>query len=157
MKISFEPMDAATAEHLRNGGPDSYGNAPERRISSGGGVPCRRCMRMVEKDAPYLIAAWRPFAALHAYTETGPVFLHAEPCTPDEPADGALPAFLESPDYILRGYDADERIVYGTGGVTGRDMITARIRELLADPEVEAVHIRSSRNNCYHCKAVSAG
>jgi hypothetical protein len=91
---------------------------------------------------------------LHAYAETGPVFLHADRCSPGEVAPDGLPDFLSSPDYILRGYDADERIVYGTGGVTDRGAIPARIAELLTTPRVKAVHIRSSRNNCYHCKAV---
>ena len=157
MSFTFEPMDETTASHLRAGGSDSYGNPPERRISDGTGIPCRRCMRMVGKDEPYLVAAWRPFSRLHAYTETGPVFLHANSCTPEMTEPDGLPAFLTSPDYILRGYDAEERIVYGTGGVVARDAIPARIRELLGTALVKAVHIRSSRNNCYHCKAVSPG
>ena len=154
MPFKFEPMDATTAARLRAGAADSYGNAPERRVSDGAGIPCRRCMRMVGKGEPYLIAAWRPFTRLHAYAETGPVFLHADDCTPGRTEPDGLPAFLTSPDYILRGYDADERIVYGTGGVTAREAIPARIEELLGAPGVTAVHIRSSRNNCYHCKAV---
>lgn len=149
----FVPMDGETAAHLRAGGADSYGHPAERRTSDGGGVPCRRCMGMVEKGDDYLIAAWRPFSNLHAYTETGPVFLHARDCTVPEPA-GVLPAFLESPEYIVRGYGADERIVYGTGGVVAREKITVRVEELLADTAIAAVHIRSARNNCYHCKAV---
>lgn len=157
MTFTYEPMDEATAVRLRTGGADCYGNPAERRISDGTGLPCRRCMRMIGKDEPYLVAAWRPFSRLHAYTETGPVFLHAEICSPSDPGDGALPDFLASPDYILRGYDADERIVYGTGGVIARDAIPARISELLSQPGVAAVHIRSSRNNCYHCRAVKSG
>lgn len=154
MSITYIPMDESTAENLRAGGPDAYGNAPERRISDGNGVPCRRCMRFVGKGEPYLVAAWRPFAQLHAYAETGPVFLHAEPCAPQTIEPGELPAFLQSPDYILRGYDAGERIIYGTGGVIARDAIGTRLDELLKEPTVEAVHIRSARNNCYHCRAV---
>ena len=156
MPFKFEPMDPATAERLRSGGPDSYGNLPERRISDGSAVPCRCCMRMVGKGEAYLIAAWRPFTATHAYAETGPVFLHAEPCSPSSGQGDLLPEFLTSPDYILRGYDADERIVYGTGGVVGIEAIPARIEALLAEPSVRSVHIRSSRNNCYHCRAVPA-
>jgi hypothetical protein len=155
MHIKFEPMDTATATHLRNGGLDSNGNPAEQKISDGNGVPCRVCMKMVGNCAPYLIAGWRPFSATHAYAETGPVFLHAEECTAEPVPSGTLPEFLESPDYILRGYDADERIVYGTGGVIKLEDIHARMEELLSRPGVEAVHIRSSRNNCYHCKAVS--
>lgn len=154
MKFKFVPMDQVTAAQLRSGGPDAYGNSPEKRTSNGSGVPCRRCMGFVGPGEPYLIAAWRPFAALHAYAETGPVFLHADPCTPETVKPDNLPGFLVSPDYILRGYDADERIVYGTGGVVPRESIRTRIGQLLAEPRVEAVHIRSSRNNCYHCQAV---
>lgn len=154
MSFTYEPMDDATATHFRSGGADSYGNTPERRLSDGTGVPCRRCMRMVGRNEPYLVVAWRPFTRLHAYAETGPVFLHADDCTPGSTEPDGLPAFLTSPDYILRGYDGDERIVYGTGGVTARNAIPARIEELLGDPSIKAVHIRSSRNNCYHCRAV---
>jgi hypothetical protein len=81
MHIKFEPMDTATATHLRNGGLDSNGNPAEQKISDGNGVPCRVCMKMVGNCAPYLIAGWRPFSATHAYAETGPVFLHAEECS----------------------------------------------------------------------------
>lgn len=156
MHIRFEPMDTATADHLRSGGLDSNGNLPERKTSDGMGLPCRSCMKIVGKSEPYLVAAWRPFTKTHAYAETGPVFLHAEPCTADPMEHGQLPAFLQSPAYILRGYDADERIVYGTGGVIMLEAITTRIEELLNTPTVVAVHIRSSRNNCYHCRAVAA-
>lgn len=154
MQFRFEPMDEATAAHLRSGGPDDYGNTPERKVSDGAGVPCRRCMGMVGKDEPYLVVAWRPFTETHAYAETGPVFLHAEPCEAEPVRQGTLPAFLKNPDYILRGYGADQRIVYGTGGVIMLDDIPERIEKLLGEPAIEAVHIRSSRNNCYHCKAV---
>jgi len=156
MNIKFVPMDAATAAHMRSGGPDANGNPPERKISDGAGVPCRRCMKLVGTGEPYLVAAWRPFTKTHAYAETGPVFLHAETCTPEPVVKDQLPAFLQSHDYILRGYDAEERIVYGTGGVIELDAIPARIEELLSEPTVKAVHIRSSRNNCYHCRAVPA-
>ncbi|WP_394689249.1 DUF1203 domain-containing protein [Hoeflea sp.] len=157
MQIRFEPMDLVTATHLRNAGLDSNGNPPEQQTSNGIGVPCRVCMKMVGKDEPFLVAGWRPFSATHAYAETGPVFLHAKECTADPVPSGALPEFLESPDYILRGYDADERIVYGTGGVIKLEDMLARMEELLSQPNIEAVHIRSSRNNCYHCKATKVG
>lgn len=154
MSLVFVPMSAETAEQFRAGGTDAYGNAPERHISDGSGLPCRRCMKMVGADEPYLLFAWRPFRATHAFAETGPIFLHAETCAPD--ADSAsLPPFLDSPDYILRGYDHEERIVYGTGAVIARDNIIDHASQLLSEPRVVSVHIRSARNNCYHCRVVS--
>lgn len=151
MDLTFIPMSEAEAKRLRNGGSDAYGNAPERRISDGDGVPCRRCMKMVASGEPYLVLAWRPFETLQPYAETGPIFLHADECAP-RPDAGALPAMLDSPDYIVRGYDAGERIVYGTGGVVPRARIKARAEELLADAAIAFVHVRSSRNNCFQCR-----
>jgi hypothetical protein len=154
MPYKFEPMDETTAAHIRSGGADAYGNPPERKISDGQGVPCRRCLGMVAAGDSYLVFAWRPFTRLHAYAETGPVFIHADHCTPPVLERGGIPVFLESPDYILRGYDRDEKIVYGSGGVVPRGSIPDRIMALLCKPDIESVHIRSSRNNCYHCRVV---
>ena len=64
----------------------------------------------------------------------------------------ALPEMLASPDYIVRGYGADDRIVYGTGGVIATEGIPARAADLLADPAIAYVHIRSARNNCYQVR-----
>jgi hypothetical protein len=155
MNIRFIPIAAEDAGRLRAGGADSYGVPSERMTSDGDGVPCRRCMRMVGQGEPYLVLAWRPFSTLQPYAETGPVFLHAEECQPAR-ENGELPEMLESPDYIVRGYDAGERIVYGTGGVVARERIKERAGELLADPNIAFVHIRSARNNCFQCKVERA-
>ncbi len=155
MDLTFIPMTESDVRALQNGGRDAYGNVPERRVSDGDGVPCRRCMRMVAAGDPYLVLAWRPFSTLQPYAETGPVFLHAEECHPAK-ENGQLPEMLESPDYIVRGYDAGERIVYGTGGIVPRDAIRARAAALLADPQIAFVHVRSARNNCFQCRIESA-
>ncbi len=152
MQIAFVPMSANEASRIRNGGADAYGLAPERRVSDGEGVPCRHCMRMVGKGEPYLVLAWRPFSTLQPYAETGPIFLHAQDCAPAAAGQGELPEMLDGPDYIVRGYDAGERIVYGTGGVVARAKIRVRAIELLADPAIAFVHVRSARNNCFQCR-----
>lgn len=59
---------------------------------------------------------------------------------------------LASPEYIVRGYGTDDRIVYGSGGVVAREAFTARAAELLANPAIAYVHVRSARNNCYQCR-----
>lgn len=151
MALHYIPMPDHDAKRLRGGGPDAYGNQPEPRISDGDGVPCRHCLREVDRGDPYLVLAYRPFASAQAYAETGPVFLHAVEC----PAhDGhALPPILESSkEYLLRGYGSDDRIVYGTGGVVAAERLTERAKELLARPDVAYVHVRSAKYNCYQCR-----
>lgn len=119
-------------------------------MSDGGGNPCRHCLRMIPEGAGMLVLAHRPFGALQPYAETGPIFLCADACA----AGGGeeVPEILASPDYILRGYGPDERIVYGTGGVVPTGRIAARAEEVLAMPGVAFVHVRSARNNCFQVR-----
>jgi hypothetical protein len=152
MNIRFVALDTTLVRALQSGGPDAYGMKPERRISDGDGVPCRHCLQQVARGEEYLILAHRPFPKEQPYAETGPIFLHAAEC-PRAPENAALPdLFKPTPDYILRGYGDDDRIVYGTGGVIPTPRIPDRARELLARPDIAYVHMRSARNNCYQCR-----
>ncbi|MFN3955515.1 MAG: DUF1203 domain-containing protein [Pararhodobacter sp.] len=155
MRPLFIPLSDAIATHYRQGGLDANGQPPERRVSDGSAIPCRHNLRLVPAGAPYLIVAHRPFAGLNPYTETGPIFLSAEDAPGPAPAP-ELPAFLTSSHYILRGYCADERIVYGTGAVVALEGIIATCSRLLARAEVAFVHLRSASNNCFHVR-VEAG
>lgn len=151
MTYRISGLPTAAVRALQDGSPDVYGNRPERRISDGDGIPCRHCLKCVAAGEPYLVLAYRPFTTLQPYAETGPIFLHADPCPPAEP-QAALPEILNSPDYIVRGYDAAERIVYGSGAVIPTARIAARAEELLADPRIAFLHVRSARNNCFQCR-----
>lgn len=150
MKPVFLPLPAALAAHYRAGGPDAYGLPPERRVVQGGGVPCRLSLRMLPEGAEYLIVAHRPFAGLNPYTETGPIFLAAEGVGAAPSPD--LPEFLTSPQYIVRGYSRDERIVYGTGAVVPTPGIIDRCAALLSRDDIAFVHVRSASNNCFHVR-----
>ena len=135
---------------LQAGGLDANGQLPERKVAEGGGNPCRHCLKLIPEGAGMLVLAHRPFPAPQPYAEVGPIFLCAEPCEAGGGED--LPAMLAAPDYIVRGYGVDDRIVYGTGGVVATDAIPARAGELLADDRVDYVHVRSARNNCFQCR-----
>ena len=148
MKIEFYPMRTDEARGYQAGGPDAYGLVPEPRISDGVGVPCRHCLRIVPAGAGYLVLAHRPFAALQPYAETGPVFLCATPCDAAVPGVD-LPECLDSLTYILRGYGADDRIVYGTGRVVPTVYLAVAAQALLAMHGVSYAHVRSAANNCY--------
>ncbi len=132
------------------GGPDANGQRPERAVSDGDGNPCRHCLKMIPRGAGMLVLAHRPFPAPQPYAEVGPIFLCADPCT--RGGGEALPEILASPDYIVRGYGADDRIVYGTGGVVATGAIAARAGEILAEERVAYVHVRSARNNCFQLR-----
>lgn len=153
-QIVFTAMSEQEAAAFRSGEADAYGNAPEKAVSPGG-MPCRHCLGEIGEGEGMLILAYRPFSALQPYAETGPIFLHADECQ-RYPETDALPPMLESPDYIVRGYGENERIVYGTGAVTATDQIAARASELLKRDDVAYVHVRSARNNCFQCRIDAA-
>jgi len=151
MSLTFSPLGTDTVRALRNGGPDAYGNPAERVVSDGTRNPCRHCLDFVPEGADMLICAHRPFSRLQPYAETGPIFLCADDCAPWSGA-GVPPVLKSSPDYILRGYGNDERIVYGTGAVTPAENVAERAEALLTDPQVAFVDVRSSRNNCFQLR-----
>ncbi len=146
----YHGMPQANADALRAGGPDAYGAAAERAISDVAGNPCRCCLKHIPKGAEMLIAAYRPFTAPQPYAETGPIFLCATPCQND---NAAFPEVLTtSPDYLLKGYSPDERIVYGTGQITVSSEIEGYASALLARPEIAFVDVRSARKNCWQVR-----
>ena len=150
MTPRFTPIPTETVRAYQAGGPDANGQAPERHISDGGGNPCRHCLAMIPKGAAMLVLAHRPFPQPQPYAELGPIFLCADACTAAGGRD--LPAMLASPSYILRGYGADDRIVYGTGAVAATGSLLAEAAARFADPRVMYLHVRSARNNCFQCR-----
>ena len=148
--MRFTPISTAAVRAYQSGGPDANGQVPERHPSDGGGNPCRHCLEMIPKGATMLILAHRPFPAPQPYAELGPIFLCAEPC---EAGGGeTIPEILESPTYIVRGYGADDRIVYGNGAVVPTLDLEAEASARLADPRIAYVHVRSARNNCFQVR-----
>lgn len=151
-KIRFIAMPSTHARALQRGGLDAYGFVPERRRSDGSDIPCRHCLKSVAEREDYLVLAYRPFTSLQPYAETGPVFLHAAECERAR-EDGDMPVmFRQTPDYILRGYDGDERIVYGTGSIVPTPQLATHAAALFERPDVTFVHMRSARNNCFQCR-----
>ena len=148
--MRFNPIDTEIVRAYQAGGPDANGQVPERKLSDGGGNPCRHCLRNIPEGAGMLVLAHRPFPALQPYAELGPIFLCADAC--DAGGGEAVPEVLDSPDYIVRGYGLDDRIVYGTGAVVPSGRIVAEAGARLADPRVAYVHVRSARNNCFQVR-----
>jgi hypothetical protein len=152
MSIIFKALPTAEARHFQNGGADAYGMKPERRISDGDGVPCRHCLEDVGAGEAYLILAYRPFPALQPYAETGPIFLHADHCgrAPDQ---GEVPGMLNRRRaHLIKGYGADDRIVYGTGQIVESADLAKAAAQILARDDIAYVHVRSAVNSCYTCR-----
>jgi hypothetical protein len=150
MRFTAQPTDIVHA--WQAGAPDANGQAPERSMSDGSGNRCRHCLNLIPLGAPFLIVAHRPFENLHPYAETGPLFVCAKACLRHKDDGHLPPAMRSSPDYLIKGYSAEERIVYGTGAIVAHDHMKARAAEIFKDPKVAYIHVRSARNNCYQAR-----
>ena len=152
MSLKFVALPTDDVANLQAGGADANGQFPERHISDGDGMPCRHCLRNIEAGEPYLILAYRPFPKPQPYAEVGPIFLHAEACPRFDAADAIPPVLTTSERYLIRGYGADDRIVYGSGKVIPRAALAEEAEATLEDPRIAYVHVRSASNNCYQCR-----
>lgn len=154
MNLKFVALPTEAVRALQAGGSDANGQLPEASVSDGSGNPCRHCLRDIPAGESMLILAYRPFSNVHPYAEVGPIFLCAEPCG-RHPETSDLPELFKSREnFLLRGYDADDRILYGTGQVVETRAVPAAVAGLFQRPETAYVHMRSASNNCYQCRIV---
>lgn len=156
MTIRFIALPTEEVAALQQGGPDAHSQMPERQISDGEGVPCRHCLTRVAKGEPYLVLAYRPFPNDQPYAETGPIFLHAESCPRFDGGDTIPEILTERPEFVMRGYDARDRIVYESCTVVAGDRIKDDAERLLKLPRVEYLHVRARTSTCYQCRVERA-
>lgn len=150
--LRYLALPTHEAEVYWAGKPDANGQTPERHVSPGGSIPCRHCLTEIAEGEPYLILAHRPFPAPQPYAEIGPIFLHAEPCERHPDAAATPKMFLGWERLLIKGYSADDRIVYGTGEVVPTADIERAAAAILERPGVAYVHGRSAKNNCYQVR-----
>jgi hypothetical protein len=105
----------------------------------------------VKAGQPYLILAHRPFPEPQPYAEIGPIFLHADACARYQ-ASETVPPMLASPQYLIRGYSAGHRIVYGSGRIVPTAAIPDAAADMFRDARISYIHVRSASNNCYQCR-----
>ncbi len=156
MLFHYLPLPTHDVMAFQRGSPDAYGNLPERSLSDGGGNPCRHCLQDIKAGEGMLTLSLRPFSKLHPYAETGPVFLHADSCEAHDRTGGAPPIVTSRRQLLVKGYDVNERIVYGTGAIVDCARMDEHLGRLFANSEVAFADIRSASNNCYFCRAVRA-
>ena len=154
MQLQIRGIATEQCEALWRGGPDANGQPPLVRVVEGGANPCRHCLGLIPAGQHKLVLGYRPFPTQQPYAETGPIFLHADPC--ERYDANTVPRWFEQLDpAIVRGYGEDDWIRYDTGNVVRGREITQACDSILADPSVAYVHVRS-KFNCFQCRVERA-
>lgn len=149
MKTKYIALPTNEVDQLRTGKPDANDQQPEKSISDGNGNPCRHCLSEIPRGEEMLILGYRPFRKLQPYAEVGPIFICANSCVRHQESNG-LPELYRNREMLIRGYDINDRIVYGTGKVVPMANLEQESISILENPSIAYIHVRSSTNNCYH-------
>lgn len=150
--VRFIALTTETVSHYQSGGEDAYHQKPVSLISDGLGAPCRHCLSDIKKGDAMLLVAHRPFEKQGPFSETGPIFVHAKPCTRHNPSPTLPPMLTVRDKVLIRGYTDRETISYGTGEVIATSSLEDKAATLLQNPEIAFIHIRSSTYNCFSCR-----
>ena len=142
------PIPAATLDQIRTGRSDETGREVTARADEAGGSPLRCCLRESAPGEELLLIAYTPPGGRGAYAERGPVFIHAASCggylTPDR-----FPPELSHREQVVRACNSEGRIADGILASDGEHAVSI-IRDLLGQPDVALVQLRSVGYGCYN-------
>jgi Protein of unknown function (DUF1203) len=145
------PIPAEISAAAREQGADPvYGHPAHEEPATGYG-PCRACLRPFEPGEPRLLLTLDAFHGTGTTPRPGPVFVHAEPCTPY--AADRFPPELAFLPLVLEAHDADGALVRAERA-SGEEADDA-IASLLADDDVAFVQVRNAEAGCHITRAVA--
>jgi hypothetical protein len=116
------------------------------------GFPCRHCLRWAQPGERVILFPYAAIPPGHPYSETGPIFVHAERCE-RYGATGEYPANFRN-GRVFRAYDANYNMI-DAEVANGNDPETV-IEKLLQNPKTEFVDARSVTRGCFTFRILRA-
>ena len=139
------PLPTEIADRARRAAEAGAADHAVVTADSPTGYPCRHCLRFAKPGERLILFPYAAIPAGHPYSESGPIFVHAEQCE-------RYRATHEYPEDFRRGRAFR---AYNTG----YDMIDAKVAngkdpeaiidKLLRNPQTAFVHARSLTHGCY--------
>jgi hypothetical protein len=139
------PLRTEIAEAARR---EAEAGAPDHvfvKADSPTGYPCRHCLRWAQPGERMILFPFAAIAPGHPYSETGPIFVHAEPCRRYAATHEFPPEFRNG--RVVRAYDSTPNII--AAEVVNGTEPEAIIEKFLQNPETAFVHVRSASHGCY--------
>ncbi len=139
------PLSTEVAERARRAAEAGAADHAIVTADSPTGYPCRHCLRFAKPGDRLILFPYASIPAGHPYSETGPIFVHAEPCerysaTHEYPED-----FRKG--RALRAYNANYDMI--DAEVADGSEPEGIVEELLQNPETAFVDARSVTRGCY--------
>jgi hypothetical protein len=121
-------------------------------VDSPFGYPCRHCLRWAHPGEHVILFPYASIPPGHPYSETGPIFVHAEPCE-RYCASAEYPADFRH-GRAFRAYDADYNMI--DAEVANADEPEPIIEKLFQNPKTEFVDARSVTRGCFTFRILRA-
>jgi hypothetical protein len=124
---------------------------PAHAETAGDPAPCRVCLeRFRPGEERRLLFTYDPFRDTVDLPLPGPIFIHEAGCTPYD-ATGGFPRSLRDARLTFNAYGADRTLV-ARERTEGAAEVEPAIDQLLDDPCVDYVHVRSTNAGCFLCR-----
>lgn len=139
------PLRTETTEAARR---EAEAGAPDHvfiTADSPSGFPCRHCLRWAQRGERMILFPFAAIAPGRPYAESGPIFVHAEPCERYATMHEFPPEFREG--RVVRAYNSQHDII--AAEVANGEGPEAVIERFLQKPETAFVHVRSASHGCY--------
>lgn len=144
-RFRIVPIRTEIAEAARR---ESKAGRPDHVIvtaDSPRGYPCRHCLRWAEPGERMILFPFAAVAPGRPYSESGPIFVHAETCQRYAATHEFPPDFRDG--RVLRAYNSQREMIVAE--VANGEEPEAVIERFLEKPETAFVHNRSASHGCY--------
>ena len=151
MKISsfrIVPLKTEVAEGARRAAATGVRGHVLMTADSPNTYPCRHCLHWANPGERVILFTYASVPPSGPYSETGPIFVHAEPCERYD-AVQEYPADFRN-GRVFRAYDADYNMIDAV--VADGSEPEAVIEKLFENPETNFVQARSVTRGCYTFK-----
>ncbi|MGI8890264.1 MAG: DUF1203 domain-containing protein [Chthoniobacterales bacterium] len=139
------PLPTEVAEAARRAAKTGASDHAYVTVDSPTGYPCRHCLQWGKPGEELVLFPYASIPAGSPYAESGPIFVHAEPCPRYEKTD-EYPADFRG-GRVLRAYNSSHNMI--AAEVVGERHPETVIESLFADPETEFLQARSADRACY--------
>jgi hypothetical protein len=145
-------LPSEVAEEARRAAESGAEDHTAIKADSATDYPCRHCLRWAQPGERVILFPYASIPRGHPYSESGPIFVHAEPCERYS-ATGEYPADFRN-GRVFRAYDADYNMI--DAEVANGNDPEAVIEKLLQNPKTEFVDARSVTRGCFTFRILRA-
>jgi len=139
------PLPTEVAEEARHVAESGAADHAVIKVDSTTGFPCRHCLRWAQPGERVVLFPYASIPPGHPYSETGPIFVHAELCE-RYGATGKYPVDFRN-GRAFRAYDPSYNMI-DAEVVNGREPEEV-IEKLFQNPKTAFVDARSVTRGCF--------